>query len=177
MVIFMKTHFIGILALFLSCLWLAGCGFTPVYATGSHNKAAASLPAQLQQIDIALIPNREGQFLRNTLIDRFYTDGMPVNARYRLNIKEIEERIFDFDVTISSEATRQQLKLNTVMDLVARDTKKTVLSKNLVAISSHNILESEFSTMVTEQSAREDALNDLARQIERQLALYFANNP
>ena len=60
------------------------------------------------------------------------------------------------------------------MSLIDKKTGQIVLTRPLLAITSHNVLESEFSTLVTEQSAREAALNDLARQIERQLSLYFS---
>ena len=76
-------------------------------------------------------------------------------------------------LTVESEATRRQLKLTGSMSLIDKKTGEAVLTRPLLAITSHNVLESEFSTLVTEQSAREAALNDLARQIERQLALYF----
>ncbi|MCI5060102.1 MAG: LPS assembly lipoprotein LptE [Alphaproteobacteria bacterium] len=160
----------------ITALTASACGFSPIY--GDYNRAqhaGGSFSTQLNQIDIALIPDREGQYLRNALIDRFYQSGLPAHPRYRLHIKKIEEKIFDFDVTVASEATRQQLKLSTVMELINKQSGEKLFSRALTAISSHNILESEFSTLVTEQSAREDALNDLARQIERQLAIYFSS--
>jgi len=154
----------------LSLLLLTACGFTPVYGTQA-NKAVST---GFNDIDIALIPNREGQFLRNALIDRFYTNGIPTSTNYHLKITPINETTYDFDITVESEATRHQLKLNTTMSLIDNRTKQTILTRNLLSISSYNVLQSEFSTIVTEQSARENALNDLARQIERQLSLHFS---
>lgn len=157
----------------LSLLTLTACGFSPVYGTGSNTEQSTSAKAGLSDISIAIIPDREGQFLRNALMDRFYTSGTPASAVYSLQIKPIQENIYNFDITIDSEATRRQLKLTTDMALIDNKTNKAVLTHKLLSIASHNVLESEFSTIVTEQNARENALNDLARQIERQLTLYF----
>ncbi len=159
--------------LLLSLLILSACGFSPVYGTHSNSNAPLTGEANLSNVEIALIPNREGQFLRNALIDRFYTNGTPNNAAYTLKISPIRENIFDFDITIDSEATRRQLRLNTQMSLIDKETNKVVLKNDLLSIASFNVLESEFSTIVTEQSARDNALNDLARKAERQLALFF----
>ncbi|HPF77703.1 MAG TPA: LPS assembly lipoprotein LptE [Alphaproteobacteria bacterium] len=156
-----------------SVLILAACGFSPMYGNSSGANATAP-EAGMDQVAIAIIPDREGQFLRNALIDRFYSNGMPANPAYELSFSKINEGISDFDITVDSEATRRQLKLSTTMTLTDNATKQIVLKRPLQAITSHNVLDSEFSTLVTEQSAREAALNDLARQAERQIALYFS---
>lgn len=162
---------IKIIALF-SVLLLNACGFSPMYGA---NSGANNISAKqgFSQIAISNIPDRSGQFLRNTLIDRFYSRGVPSNPSYQLVIKEINESITNFDLTLDSSATRRQLRLSLTMTLVDLETKEVVLTRALLATTSHNVLESEFSTLVTEQNSREAALNDLARQIERQLALYF----
>lgn len=145
-----------------------------MYASNNAGSDGARTQVDLNNMRIAIIPDREGQYLRNALIDRFYTNGEPSNPAFILVIEPIKENIFDFDITVESEATRRQLKLSSKMQLVDTKTRQSVLSRNLLAITSHNVLESEFSTIVTEQSAREAALNDMARQVERQLALYFS---
>jgi LPS-assembly lipoprotein len=157
-----------IVLILLAALSLSSCGFTPMYGTQAGKPTAQNL----EQIDIAIIPNREGQFLRNALMDRFYTSGVPTAPTHRLKISTLQEQTYNFDITVDSEATRRQLKLSTAMHLIDLETNKTVLNRPLLSIASYNVLQSEFSTIVTEQSARENALNDLARQIERQLSLY-----
>lgn len=156
---------------------LSSCGFSPMYGTASktdgNSQQSGSVKSNLSQIEIDIIPDRSGQFLRNALIDQFYTSGTPTNAPYRLKIDRINESVSDFDITIESEATRRQLRLTTKMALYDTQNDTKIMERSLVAITSHNVLESEFSTLVTEQSARDAALNDLARQVERQLALYF----
>jgi LPS-assembly lipoprotein len=48
-----------------------------------------------------------------------------------------------------------------------------VLSRTLLASTSYNVLSSQFTTRVSEDDARLNALNDLARQAEQQIVLYF----
>ena len=168
-----KLQKLTLLFLVTCALQLSACGFSPLYG---DSKAVnnASLKSNFDQIEIANIPDRSGQYLRNALLDALYRNGYPSTPHYRLEVRPIVESISDFDITIESEATRQQIRLKTEMALIDLKTGKTVLNRPLLAITSNNILESEFSTLITEQSARDAALNDLARQIERQLALFFS---
>lgn len=162
-------------SLFFITLGLISCGFQPMY--GNQNVTNHNSPrAALDTIDIDVIPNREGQFLRNALIDRFYTSGYPSNAQYDLDVSGVEQRAINFDITIEDEATRRQLQLTTKFDLKDKKTGETLLTRSVKAITSYNVLESEYSTIVTEQSAREAALNDLARKIERDIVLYLNRN-
>lgn len=150
-------------------LILAACGFTPMYGSGGHGDA----PAGLEKVEIAVIPNEEGVYLRNALIDNFYQNGYPANPAYVLQVAEIKKVISDLDITIDSEATRKQIKLTTVLTLTDKATGTVVLTRNLTALAGFNVLGSQFTTRVSENDAREAALNDLARQIETQVALYL----
>ncbi len=48
-------------------LFLTACGFAPVYKSGGEGQKNVS--AALNQVDIAIIKDRDGQFLRNALND------------------------------------------------------------------------------------------------------------
>lgn len=150
------------------CLFLAACGFTPMYASGDKDAVAG-----LDKVEIATIPDEEGVYLRNALIDRFYQNGYPANSAYRLEITPIAEQERDLDITVESEATRKQVYLSTSMNLIDKATGQSVLSRNLSAITSYNVLGTQFTTRISEGDAREAALNDLARQIEMQVALFL----
>lgn len=149
-------------------LVLAACGFTPMYASGGKDASAG-----LSKVEIATIPDAEGVFLRNALIDRFYQDGYPVSPSHRLEISKIAEQERDLDITIESEATRKQVYLTTGLILKDMKTGEAVLSRTLNAITSYNVLGTQFTTRISENDAREAALSDLARQIEMQVALYL----
>ena len=158
------------LALCAALLLLAACGFTPIHGMQANQ---ADTQSKLAQIEIGIIPDQEGQYLRNALIDRFYKNGRPHHPDYALSIKPISESLVDLDITKTADTTRGQMILSTSMLLSHQRTKKTLLKRDLRAIISYNKLGSEFTNIVSENNARENALNELARQIELQLNLYF----
>ena len=154
---------------------IGACGFEPMYGTSSKSElgASTSLRAELAEVQISNIPNREGQYLRNALIDRFYTQGRPINPKYVLDVSDIKETSYDLDITIRSDATRKQLTLTTGMTLKDAATGQVLVSRSLKSSGSYNVLESEFATRVSEKSTRENALDHLAQQIELQIGLYL----
>lgn len=158
----------------IAVMILAACGFHPVY--GVNKYTATGVEEHLEYIQIGSIPDREGQFLRNALIDRFYRDGRPQNPRYMLAVAPVSESTSNLDITIDSDSTRGQLKISTSFTLVDNQTGEEILARRVQSIASYNILDSEFTNRVSEQNTRENVLNDLARQIEQQIALYFKRN-
>lgn len=154
------------------CVLCSGCGFTPMYGS-LDNAQTVSAQETLAQIGIKNIPNREGLFLRNALIDSFYKNGRPSDPRFTLKISEISESTYDLDITVTSDATRAQLTLSTAMNLIDNDTGEDVFNRSLKSSASYNIMESEFATRISEKNTRENVLNDLARKIELQIMLYL----
>ncbi len=168
-----------LLALLATLAPLSACGFQPMY--GTHSAAPGlhgdTPEGAFGEIAIANIPDREGVYLRNALIDRFYSGGYPSAPRYDLKFGELGETLTNLDITTSSEATRAQLQQFTVMTLVDRATGEALLTRNLRTVTSYNILESEFATRVSQQAARESGLDDLARQAELQISLFLNRAP
>lgn len=155
----------------LSCALLSGCGFEPMYqSAGQYDSGVAQ---DFKNVSIPAIPNREGQILRNELIDRLHGGSEVINARYRLQISRIGEARRNFDITETSDTTRTQLRLTSEMRLIDTESNKIALTRRLESFASYNILESQFTTRVSRDYARENALRDMAGQIERQLALYL----
>jgi len=156
----------------VALILLTACGFTPVYGTlGTGQDYGNEDLMALVRIDN--IPDREGQMLRNALIDRINRNGYPANPQFVLDVEALEENLTDLDVTKDSDSTRGQLRLSTTIQLRNIATKEIVLKRNLHAITSYNILASEFTNRVAEQNARQNAITDLANQITLQLNLYF----
>ncbi len=160
-------------SIFLSILALTACGFHPVYGVRSTDSAAIATQDYLALVNIANIPNREGQYLRNALIDRFYRHERPAINAYILLVTPLRESFINLDITKTSDATRGQLRMKTTIELRDHITGETLLKQKLHSIVSYNILAGEFATYVSKDNARTNALDDLARQIELQLSLYF----
>lgn len=152
---------------------LPACGFQPVY--GDHGGKPRGAATSFKDVAISLIPDREGQILRNELIDRLHYGTEIRTARYHLLISPIRQSRRNFDIAETADATRTQLRLATGMQLIDKQNNKGVLKRNLEAFASYNIVDSQFATRVSRENARNNAITDLARQIERQLALYFSD--
>lgn len=155
----------------IAALFITACGFHPVYGVNKYTPIGAE--TKFQQISIANLPDREGQYLRNALIDRLYRDGRTTAPTYNLTLTPLRETQRNLDVTIDSDTTRAQLRIETTMQLIDTSTKETLISRTLNSTASYNVLGSEFTNRVSEQSTRENILDDLARQIEMQISLYF----
>lgn len=152
-------------------LTLAACGFRPIY--GVNKYTATGVEDTLAQIYIGGIPDREGLFLRNELIDRFYRDGRPTNTAYTLSFEPLSESKTSLDLTKDAYSTRGQLNISTTLRLNEKATGEIVLERPIRSIASYNVLNSEFTNRVSEQNARENILRDLARQAEQHVILYL----
>jgi len=155
-----------------SLLIVSACGFSPVYGTLGHDNEFGTEDL-LALVAIDNIPDREGQFLRNELIDRFYRAQRPSNPQYRLIVSNLTERLRDLDITESSDSTRAQLRIQAQVNLIDSVTGETLMQRTLHSASSYNKLGSEFATRASEQSTRENVLNALAQRIETQVTLYL----
>lgn len=166
----MRTAYIALFITLLP-LYLWGCGFQPLYKTSSQETGKSNL----NQVYIGNIPDREGVYLRNALLDSFYSGGAPNDtaARYVLDVSPVEVTRQDLDTTQDDDATRRLLTVRTSLRLKDRTNGRTVLKRDIVSYVSYNILSSQFTTNVSEQDSLEDALNDLSRQITTQIQLYF----
>lgn len=167
-----KTAFLSFLVSFLGLLVLSACGFTPMYGGVSANGDNA-VQSQLNSVKIANIPDYQGQFLRNRLVDKFYHDGPPADPAYTLNFSPITIIKTDLDLTKNASATRSQLSVRVSMTLTDNKTGQIVMERGLTSAASYDILQSRFTTRVSEENAQQNALEDIARQTEQQLVLYF----
>jgi LPS-assembly lipoprotein len=164
-----KTLFAVLLALALT-----GCGFEPMYGSYAPSATGQGSPeSALSQVSIGNIPDAEGVYLRNLLIDRFYQNGYPSNPRYSLSFTKIQQSRSDLDITIESEATRRLLTVITIMKLTDTTTQQPVLDRTFKVVNSYDVIGSQFSTRIAEQDALEAALNDIARQVELQITLFL----
>jgi len=160
-----------IIAFAATAFLITACGFHPVYGVNKYTPVGAE--TKFSQIAIDIIPDREGQYLRNALIDRFHRNGKADKTNYRITIAPLQETQRNLDVTIDADTTRAQLSIKTTMTLRDTISNKDIVNRELISTASYNVLGSEFTNRVSEQSTRENVLDDLARQIEMQVGLYF----
>ena len=157
-------------------LTLAGCGFHPLYGSGS-GKPGGDDPkalAELQQVRVDTIADRQGQELRNFLIDDIHGEGVPPPATHDLVISYTESQV-DLGLSNNAVTTRGQLTISATFRL--KDSQTGVVQTSGVAqeIRAYNILTSEFATILSRDAAESRALQSAADDIATRLAFYFEN--
>jgi LPS-assembly lipoprotein len=154
-------------------LLLAGCGFRPLYQGPEPAAGAVSVGTELAAVEIAPIPDRVGQLVRNDLL--YHTRGREDGgaADYRLDVRLIES-ISELAVESTGFATRSNLRLSAVYTLIDLGTGRRLVNGRSRAISSYNIVDASFSTLTAQNAARERAAARVAEDIRARLAAYFA---
>jgi LPS-assembly lipoprotein len=147
---------------------LPGCGFQPLYGTHAGQPAAGE---QLANVAIDVIPDRNGQVLRNLLIDRFYRDGRPAAPSYRLavQLQAFEENL---GIRPDATATRARLRLFANYQLID-NAGKVAFRASSRSIVSYDILDAQYATLAGQQDAYQRGLTELSDEIRTRLALHF----
>lgn len=173
------TRTLLLLAISVAAFALSACGLSPVYGTYAKSSNTAAVETALDSIYIDVIPNRPGQKLRNTLIDRMVASGRNTqgDSAYKLTVAGISESIYGLGIAKDATATRSQIRLATSFTLLDMRGHKPepVFTRSVSAVSSFNTLASQYTTLVTEDDARDQTIRLLSDQIMTQLELYFSN--
>lgn len=149
---------------------LASCsgGFRPLYGP---TMSGVGLQDRLRQVDVAPIPGRVGQRIRNELIFHNTGDGSSTSKSptHRLEVV-IRESVQSTLVTISGEALGQIYAIEASFRLIALKDKKVVLQG-----ASHGRAAFErFQSIYSNVRAREDAENRVARTVSDDLKVRLA---
>lgn len=152
-------------------LLISACGFHPLY-TKVENAEGQSV---LDDVWIETINGSNGVILRNYLLDSFYSDGYPEQARYILKTT-LTEYVRDVDIQKNDTTTRAQMVIRAVYELRDRTTNQVLESNQVRAVSGYNILLSSYTTLVSQNDARDRALRDIADKIQTRVALILSEN-
>ncbi len=153
------------------CLSLPACGFQPIYG-----KASASgdpvVAAQMNQVAIASIPDRQGQQLRNHLIDRMYGKGRPSETTATLNVSL---RTSEVDLGIQKDSTASRRELNMWAEYMLRDHDgKKLLAGTAHSVVGYSKLSAQYGTLAAHEDAVDRAVKEVAEQIVNRISLYYA---
>ncbi|WP_192499232.1 LPS assembly lipoprotein LptE [Skermanella pratensis] len=150
-------------------LLLPACGYQPLHGGGTPSAQ------QLPLVQVNNIPNRLGQQLRNSLIDRFYRDGRPVSPEYTLDVV-LNPTVVKLGIAVDDSATRAEL--NVLAAYTLRNAQGVaVLSGITSSVSNFNILRSQYATLIGEQDAYDRSVAQLSEDITRRLSLFFNREP
>ncbi len=159
--------------LFAVAPFIAACesGFRPLYATGPNG---AVLNQKLARVDVASIPSRVGQRIRNELIFENNGGSLPEAPEYRLDIA-MRESLLSTLVRSDGEASSQIYSLDATFKLLRLSDKKIILQ----GVSYGRAGFDRFSSIYSNVRAREDAENRAAKtistDIKGRLAAFLAN--
>lgn len=142
---------------------LAACGFQPIY--GSKGTPGT-------QIEVGIIKDRQGQQLRNFLLDRINPGGPPQSPNYTLTVVLTSGKEF-LAFRKSQFSTRVNLNFIAVFNLKG---KNQYLGENFSGTSkitvSYNILSSHFATLTAEENASTRAVKELSADISNRIAAF-----
>lgn len=147
-------------------LILAGCSLQPVYGGGRTGEVRTALSS----IDIAPIPDRAGQVVREMLERNM---GAGSEKRYRLEVV-IREDTRGFGVRGDESITRERLSLNAryrLIDLTSNTAILEDVARSDIAIDV--VRNNEFSVVSAEGTASERNAEQVARQILDRLGVFF----
>lgn len=156
-------------AILFSTLIVASCGFKPIYATPQG--AGAPVNKQIA-IGAVTAPEEVHLFITDSLRDRMVLrEGEAPKYELSVVASEAAQRLA---VQIDATVTRYNYRLNGRYTLRDLETQKAYQGR-VRAITSYNIVSSQYSTLFAERAAREKAARLLAEDIERDILLRLAN--
>ncbi len=161
--------YIRFLLILVVLINVSSCGFRPLY--GSYGDSGTT--EDLASIEIKPIADRKGQLLRNHLQDILTPNGRPANPRYTLNVT-LNESIERLAISKEAFATRANLFIGAVFTITPHKSAKPIFSGNTKIVSSYNILNSEYATLMSEKNARERSVRELGDNIKTRLSVFFS---
>jgi len=149
---------------------LSGCGFRPLYG---EQGVTAGAGEKLEQVAISGIPNRQGQILRNLLIDRFHQTDRGGQTPYRLDAQIIasEQKLA---LRQDASAERAQLVLNVPFRLIENATGRTLFEGRSRSFVPYNVLEERYAGLATLDHAYSRGLTEISDEITARVAMYLS---
>ena len=144
------------------------CGYEPIYSKNANTNK------ELLSISVENIKNRPGQILRNTLLNKLNPERERVITKYRL-IVEISESKTNLAYRKDMSATRTDLKVTA--NYLLKDIKngQILLKQEAKSISSFDVVESVYATLIAEKDVREKNLKVISNDIYTNLVIFFKN--
>ena len=161
------SKFLSFLSL---CCLLTACGFHPLYTPNQCGDI--SYP-----IKIATILDRDGQILRNYLVDRLTPEGSPAHPKYTVDIT-LNDSIRSTGIRRDETTSRMEAILTAFLILKDAKTNKVLYTHVVNAVNSYSILnQNYYSDLVAAVYARREAIRLLSDKITLYLTNYIDSHP
>lgn len=157
-------------ALMGSFLALAACGFSPIYGNrGADGKPVAQA---LGAVAIENIADRNGQMLRNKLIDRMHSAGRPQDPQARLSVTMSSS---ETGLGVQKDATTTRSQLSMIANYTLRDRDgRELYSGKAHSVASYSKLDAQYGTVASQRNAYDRVINEVGEQIVNAISLYYA---
>jgi len=153
---------------------LSGCGFRPIYAPGAKGVVGAAQTG-LAAIQVAIIPDRTGQLLRQALQARFEREGVGTAHRYDLYVAySIGGE--GLGIEPDSSTTRTRLIGTASWTLLAQDPSRTTMTSGSArTVDGVDVVNEQFFALdLNNETAQRRISETIADQITLQIATYFS---
>jgi LPS-assembly lipoprotein len=149
---------------------LAGCGFTPLYATTGVTPAMA-------KIEVITPEGRTGHLLSEDLQDDLaIARGEGETAKYRL-VMSLDERRYARGLDYQQVASWYELSLRVSYSLIDIESGKTLTAGVMPVSVSYNDPNDPYAGIVAQQDGQTRVANEAAQRIRIAIAAYFADQP
>ncbi|MDI9348833.1 MAG: hypothetical protein QM537_02390 [Candidatus Symbiobacter sp.] len=183
---------LGGILMILSLVLVTGCGFHAVYDRSNF----PGLARQLAAIEVVPIPDRRGQLMRSRLQERLQIGAAgdespqsPVSPESGAStpatpppVKNLQlkvstsELIYGVAARLDNTSVYSQLYFRADYNLIERDSGKSILKGSISSSSLYAMPEDGYAETVAVDSARENAISELADVLILRLQAFLAHN-
>ncbi len=155
----------------LLALAAGGCGFHPLYGSGASSGALQRAFADIYVEPVYdLGVANTGYDLRNRVIDTLGATSGAAQYHLKLALSKTTQGIaLQNDASI----TRYNTTLSVTYSLVDTASGKEMTKGTETGLSSYNVVQSPYSSLIAQQDADRRAAEDIAERIRLDLGVYF----
>lgn len=150
--------------------WFAACGMQPLYGP---TRAGAPMSEVLAGVEVASVPGRVGQKVRNELVFGLTGGDRPGAAKYRLELA-VRESLTDMLVQRSGVARGQSYSLDVGFKLVRQEDGAVTLEGRSLGRATLDRFDPMFANVRAVIDAENRAARQVAESIKTRVAAYLA---
>ena len=154
-------------------LLVAGCGGSGLQPLHGATASGGDLSTTLASVDIAPIPGRVGQQLRNELLFQTQGGGGAAGADYELQIA-VRESVRQIIVQLDGDSQGETYRITSEFKLIDTSDKTVVLTGNNHAQAAYQKFDSIYANLRARRDAENRAAKDSARSIATRIAAFLA---
>jgi len=153
---------------------LAACGNGGIRPLYGATPSGAGLQERMAQVDVATIPGRVGQRIRNDLIFLTTGGGQPLPPTHRLEVT-IRESVISTLVKIDGDSLGQIYAVEASFQLISIKDKKVVLKGTSHARAGFERFQAIYSNVRARDDAENRAARTLADDLNTRVATYLSS--